>query len=118
MLTTDMAGFATAARAGAPAAPAAPAAHPTWCDPDQCSAERVPEFGSHLSTPEHVPADRPVATTVGLFWMALPDGATPLLGLEVDGADGEEPVLCPLTVGQVRQLHDALTRLLAAVPAP
>jgi hypothetical protein len=89
--------------------------HPTWCDPDRCTAHSERPYGSHLSRRETVTSDAACGTTAAAFLMTLADGTSPTtVGLEVDGADGDDAILCPLTLRQVRRLHDALGRLLAA----
>jgi hypothetical protein len=94
--------------------------HPSWCDQSSCTVADSWPYGCHQSASVVVPADRPVTTVAELHLVSTMRGLSPhtLLMLELDtdrAADPDEsPSLFPLTLGQARELHTALDKLLAA----
>jgi hypothetical protein len=97
--------------------PASVSSHPLWCDPSICTVTESEPYGCHQSASQVVPADPPVSVVAELHLVSTMRGLSPdaLLLLEF-GVDDDATVV-PLTLGQARQLHTALDKLLAATPA-
>jgi hypothetical protein len=93
--------------------PASAASHPLWCDQSTCSIAESQPYGSHQSASHVVPEDPPVDVVVELHLVSTMRGLSPdaLLMLEFGVDDDATPF--PLTLGQARQLHATLDKLLA-----
>jgi hypothetical protein len=103
-----------------PHPPPSPLSHPAWCDQSECTVVDSWPYGCHQSASHVVVADPPVTTVAELHLVSTMRGLSPhtLLMLELDtdraARPDDSPSLFPLTLGQARELHTALDKLLAA----
>jgi hypothetical protein len=94
--------------------------HPSWCDKTNCAVADGWPYGFHQSASEVVPADPPGYVVAELHLVSTMRGLSPdaLLMLELDfnaeAGRSDSALPYPLTLGQARQLHAALDKLLAA----
>ena len=89
--------------------------HPSWCLPGECSVE---SGGRHCSFCYTVHPDDAVHTVIYLWANQLPGaGQSPRVEVEVSDyrTGGEDTETFPLTLAQLRHLHEATGDLLTAL---
>jgi hypothetical protein len=92
---------------------AARPAHPSWCDPSECTTIRDHPYGAHQSVSQVIASEAPSGTAIELHLTSLFEGVdpSPLLLVEFAGRE-DDPTPYLLTLPQARRLHDALAVLL------
>lgn len=94
--------------------PDSTSSHPLWCDPSTCTVAESQPYGAHQSASLVVPADPPVSVVAELHLASTISGLSPDTLLMLEFGIDDDAMVVPLTLGQARQLHGALDKLLAA----